>query len=90
MSSRALTVAAVLGIGVPGATLLLFGVLGWTLPTWLAVALPIVLIGSLRGTLVLLAWKLLRRLWPRLAFWRGERSTLRHAAVETEERIPPV
>jgi hypothetical protein len=58
-----LAIAAFLGIGVPGFTLLLFRIEGWDLPTWLAVALPIILIGSTRGTAVILGWRGLR--WVR-------------------------
>ncbi len=61
-----LAVAAILGIGVPGVTLLVFWLQGWDLPTWLAVALPIVLIGSARGTAMLLVWRALRWAVPRL------------------------
>jgi len=69
-----LAVAAVLGIGVPGFTLLLFRIEGWDLPTWLAVSLPIILIGSTRGTAVLLGWKAFRWATPRVKalFGRGD------------------
>jgi hypothetical protein len=67
-----LLVAAVfLGIGVPGVTLLVSGLEGWRLPTVLAVALPIILIGSARGTAVLLAWKGFRWASPRVKAWRA-------------------
>ena len=61
-----LAIAVVLGIGVPGLTLLVFAVEGWKLPTALAVALPIILFGSVRGTAVLLGWRALR--WARAKF----------------------
>jgi uncharacterized membrane protein len=70
-----LAVAAFLGIGVPGATLLLYHVEGWSLPTWLAVALPIILIGSTRGTAVLLGWKALRWATPRVKALRRSRDS---------------
>jgi hypothetical protein len=73
-----LALAIVLGIGVPGAILLVYQIQGWDLPTWLAVALPIILIGSVRGTAVLLGWRGLRWLWPRFKARRsggtGEKS----------------
>ena len=68
-----LAVAVVLGIGVPAAILLVYQVQGWDLPTWMAVALPVILIGSVRGTAVLLGWRGLRWLWPRFKAMRGSR-----------------
>jgi hypothetical protein len=65
-----LAAAAFLGIGVPGVTLLVFGLEGWRLPTVLAVALPIILIGSSRGTAILLLWKAYRWISPRFKSWR--------------------
>jgi hypothetical protein len=51
---------------VPGFTLLVFKVEGWELPTWLAISLPIILIGSTRGTAVVLGWRALRWAGPRI------------------------
>jgi hypothetical protein len=65
-----LAIAVVAGIGLPGGTLLLFAFEGWELPTALAVALPIILIGSLRGTAILLGWKAIRRLIARFRAYR--------------------
>ena len=61
-----LAIAVILGIGVPGVTLLVFWLQGWDLPTWLAVVLPIILIGSTRGTAILLGWRALRWAVPRI------------------------
>ncbi len=71
MISRPLAAAVVLGIGVPAVVLVLFQLQGWDLPTWLAVALPIILFGSLRGTIMLFAWKAIRRAFKA---WRSKRS----------------
>ena len=56
---------AITALGVTVLTLLVFGLEGWDLPTWLAVGLPIILVGSVRGTAVLLGWRALRWAWPR-------------------------
>jgi len=73
-----LATAVFLGIGVPGVTLLVFGLEGWRLPTTLAVALPIILIGSSRGTAILLLWKGLRWVSPRFKAWRTRGGSLPH------------
>jgi len=65
-----LAVASVLGIGVPAVILLAASVEGWDLPTWLAVALPIILLGSTRGTALLLGWRAWRWALPRLKAMR--------------------
>jgi len=65
-----LAVASVLGIGVPGLILIVFWAEGWDLPPWLAVSLPIILIGSTRGTAVLLGWRALRWARPRIGALR--------------------
>jgi hypothetical protein len=70
MKSALLAVAIFVGIVIPGATLGLFAVEGWHLPSWLAVSLPIVLFGSVRGTLVLAGWKAFRWSLPKFKAWR--------------------
>lgn len=80
MRSLLLPIAIVLGIVLPGATLGLFALQGWSLPTWLAVSLPIVFIGSVRGTVVLLGWKAFRRYVPR---WWESRKRARAAKEDS-------
>jgi hypothetical protein len=65
-----LYVAIVVGIGVPSLVLGLTAVEGWHLPNWAAVSMPIILIGSVRGTAVLFGWKAVRWSWPRFKEWR--------------------
>jgi NADH:ubiquinone oxidoreductase subunit H len=67
-----LAIAVFVGIVIPGCVLAVFAFGGWDLPAWLAVALPIVLIGSVRGTLILLASRALRWFVPRLRAWRSK------------------
>lgn len=64
---RVLLMAAIVtGIFIPGIILGISALEGWHLPTWLSVSLPIILIGSVRGTAVLLGWKAFRWSLPRL------------------------
>ena len=65
-----LAVAVFVGVFIPGFTLGFFAVEGWHLPTWLAVTLPVVLFGSVRGTLLLMGWKAFRWSVPRWKSWR--------------------
>jgi hypothetical protein len=68
--------AAVLGIGLPGVILFVFWAESWDLPAWLAVSLPIIFIGSVRGTAVLLGWRALRWAGPRIkGRWHKSRET---------------
>jgi hypothetical protein len=74
MKNGLLGAAIVLGIGMPALVLGLYAMEGWHLPGWLAVSLPIILFGSVRGTAVLFGWKALRWSFPKMkARWRRSR-----------------
>ncbi len=70
MFSSLLIPAGVIGTVVPGLVLGVYKLQDWALPAWLAVLLPVIFLGSLRGTLVLLGWKASRSLFRR---WRASR-----------------
>ena len=83
MKRTLLIAAIVLGIGGPGVLLgaAALGVL--SLPTWAAVALPIILFGSVRGTAVLLGWKAFRWALPRFKDWHRARGEASAASTST-------
>ncbi|HEX5141235.1 MAG TPA: hypothetical protein VFX19_09840 [Dehalococcoidia bacterium] len=75
MKNGLLAAAIVLGIGMPLAVLGVYAAGGWHLPGWLAITLPIILFGSVRGTAVLFGWKALRWSLPKMkARWRRGRT----------------
>ena len=67
-----LAIAVFAGIFIPSFTLGVFAIEGWNLPTWLAVTLPVVLFGSVRGTLLLLGYKAVHWSVPKLKSWRSK------------------
>lgn len=68
-----LLIAIVAGIGIPSVVLGMAAVGGWHLPSWAAVSMPIILIGSVRGTAVLLGWKAFKWSLPKFKAWRQRR-----------------